>query len=91
MAQVTLYIHAQWVSWDKKFIFSCNNTDMTDYGYLLIETRIVEFESPSEAVLRNGAAKALRAQAHKTLAQATVAANEYFKQADDLLCLEYRP
>lgn len=85
------HIYAQWNKYTKEFQYSVGGGDMSEYGYKTLETREVEFETPEEAVLRQGAYTILMKRAQGIRARAEVEAQEFEEEAQKLLCLDYTP
>ena len=88
MAHVTCYIHAQWHSYAKEWSFSTFAQDMSEYGYILLETREIEFESPSDLMLKAQLIRALRNKKTKVQADCQVALGEIDAEIQELLALE---
>jgi hypothetical protein len=79
-------IQADWDTYDKKYEYKVRPYLSSDS--ILIEERILHFESPTEKVLRLQTYKQLLAKKNKVLADAQVEANEIQEQANELLALE---
>ena len=89
--QLEVIIHARWNKWSKQFDYSTQPIDMTEYGYIVLETRTLEFESPTEKQLKVRATTALRAQKSAVLAKAMLEANEIEQEITELLAIEHKP
>lgn len=85
--EVKVFIHAQWNKYSKAFSYSALQCDMTEYGYILLETKTVEFVVPVDKELRNAAVRVLRAKRNKVLADAGVEAQNIDDEVQELLCL----
>lgn len=88
MSTVKVLIHAQWVPWDKKWVYSCWPYDTTSCGYVLLETRELEFESPSDLMLKSQLIRLLREKKKAVQAEAQGKLNEIDAEIQNLLALE---
>lgn len=89
MAIETVYIVAHWSSYSKEFQYSVQGyAPAPDNGYILLEAREIEFESPNDTTLRLRIAEALRGKKNKILADAHVEAKEVDETIQELLALE---
>lgn len=88
MSTVKCYIHAQWVPWDKNWRYSCWMADMSSSGYILLETRELEFESPSDQMLKAQLVRLLREKKKEVQADAQVKLNEIDAEIQTLLAIE---
>lgn len=89
MATKTVYILASWNSYSKEFQYSVQGYQPSaDTGYILLEAREIEFESPNDTTLRLRIAEALRGKKNKILADAHIEAKEVDETIQELLALE---
>ena len=89
MATKTVYIVACWSSYRKEFQYSIQGYEPSaDGGYILLEAREIEFESPNDTTLRLRIAEALRGKKNKILAEAHIEAKEVDETIQELLALE---
>jgi len=89
--EITVYIHASWNKWAKKFEFSASESeDLTFLDQIKVSTHQITFESPVENDLRLAIRKVLLASRNKILADAYVKAEKVQQEADELLALEYK-
>ena len=85
----TIYITSHWNKYDKKFNYSVQGyKPSNDSGYILLEERDIEFDSPSDIDLRLRIANALKEKKTKVLADAHVEAKEIDEEIQELLALE---
>lgn len=84
--ETTVIIQADWDTYEKKYEYKARPYLSSDS--ILIEERTLQFESPTEKVLRLQTYKQLCAKRNKVLADAQVEANELQEQANELLALE---
>lgn len=88
--QTDVYIHAHWNKYSEKFNYEVFNQDMTEYGYVLIEKRTLDFETPEEKQLRIRAADALAAKLQKMRAEHYAEEQELETERKELLALEFK-
>ena len=88
MSTVKCYIHAQWVPWNKKWEYTCWMADMSSSGYILLETRELEFESPSDQMLKGQLIRILRDKKKEVQAEAQVKLDAIDAEIQNLLALE---
>ncbi len=91
MATVKAFIHAQWNKYSEKFDYTVWQTDMTNCGYVLLDIKELNFESPPEKELKLMVVKSLLAKKEKIMADAYKESNEIQQEADELLALEFKP
>lgn len=89
MVTKTIYIVAHWSSYSKEFQYIIQGYEPSgDGGYVLLEAREIEFETPNDTTLRLRIAEALRGKKNKILADAHVEAKEVDETIQELLALE---
>lgn len=91
MASKTIFIHAKWykhIGDNGGFTYFIHDCDMAAYGYVLLEVREIEFQTPIEREIKLQQAKALTIKKNKILADAYVEAQGIQQEADELLALE---
>lgn len=84
--QCEVFIQADWNNYAKEFTYSARA--YLSSAAILVEKRMLEFESPVEAELRKKAYTILMEQKATVLADAQVEAMALQQQADELLALE---
>lgn len=85
--ELDTFIHAQWNQYSKKFDYSALQMDMTEYGYILLEKRKLQFDIPPDDELRNAAVRVLRMKKNKVLADASIEAQNLDNEIQELLAL----
>lgn len=88
MATVTSFIHAKWNKWDNKWNYYIFSVDMTEHEYVLLETREIEFESPSDLMLRHQLVRVLQGVKKDVQARAQVQLNDLDQRIQELLAIE---
>ena len=89
MATKTVYVVASWSTYSKEFQYSVQGYMPSEgNGYILLEAREIEFETPNDVTLRMRIAEALRGKKNKILAEAHVEAKEVDETIQELLALE---
>lgn len=88
MATVKAFIHAKWDKWNRKWDYYIFSHDMTEHEYVLLETRDIEFESPSDLMLKHQLVRVLRGVKKDVQARAQVQLDELDARIQELLALE---
>lgn len=88
MATVKAFIHAKWCKWDRKWDYHIFSHDMTEHEYVLLETRDIEFDSPSDLMLKHQLVRVLHEVKKDVQARAQVQLDELDARIQELLALE---
>lgn len=89
MATKKVYIVAHWSSYSKEFQYSTQGYEPSnDNGYILLEERELNFETPNDTTLRLRIAQALRGKKNRILADAHIEAKEVDEEIQELLAIE---
>ncbi len=86
--ETKVYIHAHWDKWDKKWEYRPYSYAMESKDYLLVDTQMVQFESPTDKQMRLLLAEQLREKKKDILAEAYKEATEVDGEIQQLLALE---
>jgi hypothetical protein len=91
--KLKLYLHLRHSEWNKEAPWApvAFEMDMTDYGYVLVNTVEVDVPTPPERELRARLGTSLMAQARNIRAKAHKESIELEDKANRLLSLEYVP
>ena len=85
----TVYITSHWSSYSKEFQYSVQGYAPSPEGeFVLVEERVLHFETPNDIELRAQVAAALRRKKSKVLADAHVEVKEIEERIQELLALE---
>ena len=87
MSTCKVWIHASWDEYGKRFYYQAFNTDMTQYGYVLVAEKEVPFNSPSDMALRQAMYNILQDKAKQVEAEAFDKASVLRQRAEELLAL----
>lgn len=85
----TLYITAHWCKYNKEFLYAVQGYEpSSDSEYVVIEKRLVNFETPNDTELRVRIAGALKNKRSKVLADAHEEVVQIDQEIQELLALE---
>lgn len=88
--EVKVFIHASWNKYSEKFNYEVYNINMTEYGYILLEERVIEIDTPEERELRVRAADSLAAKLQKMRGEHYKEEQELEKERQELLALDFK-
>lgn len=89
--KITMFIRATWNKYagdSGAFQYDVCNSDMTEYGYVMVDERELEFESPVEQDLKMRVIQSLKAKKEKKRAEAQAELNEIDEEIQELLAIE---
>lgn len=90
--KIEVHVQAYWNKYNKEIDYSISSTaDMAAYGYALVKTVEIEFESMADKELKGRIVQALRAQKTRIYADAEANARDIDSALDQLLALEHKP
>ncbi len=89
--EITVYIHAQ-RNYKDEIKFSVIGCDMSQYGYVLLETKnvTVEFNIADDFSLDAAEIKAMRAEQKRIQAEAQMLVTRLEDRIQSLLCIEHK-
>ena len=89
MATKTIYIVANWSTYDKEFQYMIQGyAPSTDNGYIVVEKREITFESMADVELRLRVVESLKGKKAKLMAEAYVEGKEIDEVIQEMLALE---
>lgn len=86
-----IFIHVKKESWESEYSISVHSWDMSEYGYILIGTSIVDVNIPSIDILTNLHIQNLRGKEQKLKADFQVAKQEIEDEIQSLLSIGFTP
>lgn len=84
---IEVFIHLKKESWDIEYTVHPLNCDMTEYGYILIGTQMIEFNMPDNEKINALHIKTLRAKEQKLTADFYVNKEKIEEEIQSLLSI----